>query len=146
MQVITPDRVVFSGDVQMVSLRGGDGDLGILPRHAPLVTTVKPGLVKVKVAEGEDYIHVTGGFLEVLPTRITILADAAELSWQIDVERAQRAKERAEARLSQRGEDVDVARAEAALQRAENRLRAAALAKEHGSVLRKYVDDGGEES
>jgi F-type H+-transporting ATPase subunit epsilon len=120
----------------MVTLRSGYGELGILPRHAPLASTVKQGIIKVKLPEGgEDYIYTNGGFLEILPDKITILADTAEIGGFIDVERAARAKERAEARLNKRTEDIDVVRAELALQRALKRLEAAELSKRGGNLL-----------
>ncbi|MBX5436405.1 MAG: F0F1 ATP synthase subunit epsilon [Alicyclobacillaceae bacterium] len=135
-EVVTPERVVLSEEVRMVFVWTGGGELGILPKHAPLAATVKPGVVKVRLPDGaEDYIAVSGGFLEVLPERVTLLADTAELAHEIDVERAQRAKERAQARLSQRTEDVDVARAELALRRAMVRLEAAELSTRSGAPL-----------
>jgi F-type H+-transporting ATPase subunit epsilon len=140
LEVVTPDKVVLSEPVRMVIFRGGDGELGILPRHAPLATTLKPGVVKVRLEDGtEDYIAVTDGFVEVRPDRVTILANAAEVSHQIDVARAQAAKERADARLAQRGEDIDVERAEAALRRALNRLEAAELGARAGHPLAKRM-------
>lgn len=138
LEVVTPERVVVSEQVNMVSVRSGGGELGILPRHAPLAATVKPGIVRVKVPGGEDFIHVSGGFLEVLPERVTILANAAEIGSMVDVERAREAKERAEKRLGQR-DGIDVVRAEAALLRAINRLEAAEKA---GKLLGSGKDRG----
>ena len=139
LEVVTPERVVLNAEVQMVTLRGGGGDLGILPRHAPLATTVRPGVVKVRVAEGEDYLAVGGGFLHVMPDRITLLVDTAEIGSQVDVERAANARERAEKRLSERGAEVDVARVEAALMRARHRLQAAELSTRSGEALRQHM-------
>ena len=134
LEVVTPDKLLLSREVSMVTLRGGYGELGILPRHTALATTVKPGLVKVKLPDGsEDFIPVTGGFLEVLPTHITLLADAAELPEEIDVERARTAKERAEQRLAKPSEGIDVVRAEAALKRALSRLEAVELSGKNGN-------------
>jgi F-type H+-transporting ATPase subunit epsilon len=134
LEVVTPERLVVSQQVSMITIQTGGGELGILPRHAPLAATVKPCVVKVKMEGGTDYINVTGGFLEVLPDKVTILADAAELAPMIDVERAQRAKERAEKRLAER-EGWDVARAEAALKRALNRLEVVELSGKAGNLL-----------
>lgn len=134
-EVVAPDRVVLSREVNMITLRGGDGEIGILPRHMALATTVKPGLVKVKLPEGEDFIAVSGGFLQVLPDRVTLLADTAELPSEIDVDRARLAKERAEQRLQQHGDAADMARAERALQRAAIRLEAVELSAKHGNVI-----------
>ncbi|MCL6632598.1 MAG: F0F1 ATP synthase subunit epsilon [Alicyclobacillus herbarius] len=134
-ELVTPERQLLSQEVSMVSLRGGDGELGILPRHAPLATTVKPGIVKVKLPTGEDFIHVTGGFLEVLPNRITLLADAAEVGGYIDVDRAQRAKEEAEERLARAATAEERADAEAALRRASLRLETAEKSAQAGHLL-----------
>jgi len=138
-EVITPDRVVLRTDVNMVSLRGGGGELGILARHTPLSTTVKPGIVRVKLAEGEDYLAVAAGFLQVVPDRITLLVDTAELASAIDLERAQRARERAEKRLGDGGPDLDTSRAQAALARAMMRIEAAQLSAQSGEVLKHLL-------
>lgn len=135
LEVVTPERVVLSREVDMVSLFSGGGELGILPRHSPLASTVKPGIVRVKLGDGEDYVAVSGGFVEVLPARVTILADTAETSETLDVDRAQRAKTRAESRLNQRSEDIDVLRAQAALERALRRLEVAERSQKSGSML-----------
>jgi F-type H+-transporting ATPase subunit epsilon len=136
-EVVTPDKLLLSREVSMVTLRGGYGEIGILPRHTALATTVKPGLVKVKLPDGsEDFIPVTGGFVEVLPTRITLLADAAELPEEIDVERARAAKERAEQRIAKPSEGIDVVRAEAALKRALSRLEAIELSGKNGNPFK----------
>lgn len=139
LEVVTPDREVLEAQVEMVIIRGGMGEIGILPRHAPLATTVQPGLVKVRLDGGVDYIAVTGGFLEVRPDRVTILADTAEISTTLDVDRANRAKERAEARLASRGDDVDIERTEAALERAKRRLEMLDLSKEAGNVFERVL-------
>ena len=135
LEVVTPERVVLSREVDMVSLFSGGGELGILPRHSPLASTVKPGIIRVKLGDGEDYVAVSGGFVEVLPARVTILADTAETSETLDVDRAQRAKTRAESRLNQRSEDIDVLRAQAALERALRRLEVAERSQKSGSML-----------
>ncbi|MFC4769514.1 F0F1 ATP synthase subunit epsilon [Effusibacillus consociatus] len=127
VEIVTPERKVFSDDVQMVIARGGAGDLGILPGHTPLVTTLKISGVRIRLKDGsEQQVAVSGGFMEVKPDKITILAEAAELPEEIDVDRAQRARERAEARLAATGaENFDFRRAELSLQRAINRLQVA---------------------
>ncbi len=125
LRVITPERVVFSGQVEMVVARAVDGELGILPRHAPLVCVLRPGVLRAKQQRIELRMAVSGGFMQVRPDRVVILADAAERADEIDIARALAAKRRAEERLrSQRG-DIDHARAKAALERAIARLRAA---------------------
>jgi F-type H+-transporting ATPase subunit epsilon len=119
VEVVTPERVVYSGEANMVIARGVEGDLGILPNHMPLVTPLKIAPVRIKVeGEKEMVIAVSGGFMEVRGDKVTIIAEAAELPGDIDVERARKAKERAEERLRQKLPDLDVARAERSLQRA----------------------------
>ncbi|GLV14205.1 ATP synthase epsilon chain [Alicyclobacillus hesperidum] len=127
LEIVTPERMVLAMDVRMVTLQGGYGELGILPRHMALATAVKPCLVRIKLEDGrEDVVPVSGGFVEVLPDKITLLADTAELPADIDPARAQLAKERAEKRLAQSGEGAEAERARAALVRANLRLEAIA--------------------
>lgn len=109
----------------MVIARATDGDLGILPGHAPLVAGLDVWPVRIIKDAGENVLCVCGGFIEVRPEKITILAGSAELPEEIDVKRAQLAKERAEARLRAVADDIDVSRAEAALRRAMLRLKVA---------------------
>jgi F-type H+-transporting ATPase subunit epsilon len=125
LEIVTPERVVFKDDVNMVIARGGDGDLGVLRGHMPLMTTLKPGLVRVKLDNTEKRYVVTAGFMDVTPERVVILADTAETPEEIDVERARAAKERAEKRLENPGDDIDVERAKRALERAQLRLEIA---------------------
>ncbi|MDR6999357.1 F-type H+-transporting ATPase subunit epsilon [Neobacillus niacini] len=115
---------MYESDVEMVSTKAKSGELGILPGHIPLVAPLEIGAVRLKLGGGKtDQIAVSGGFLEVRPDQVTILAQAAEKATDIDVDRAQRAKERAEQRLQQaQQEHIDFKRAELALQRAINRL------------------------
>lgn len=127
LEIVTPERVVVEQEIRMVTLLGGYGELGILPRHMPLATAVKACLVHLKLENGrEDVVPVSGGFVEVLPERITLLADSAELPGKIDVERAEKAKVRAERRLAQPADDLDVDRAQAARSRALLRIEAVA--------------------
>lgn len=127
LQVIALDRVVYEDDVEMVLVPGIDGQLGILPRHAPIVTLLQPGEILVREGGQEVSMAVSGGFMEVSPTRVVILADAAERGEEIDTQRAEAARRRAEERLKERGKitDVDLAVAEASLRRALARLRVA---------------------
>ena len=125
LDVVTAEREVFSEDVDSVVAPGVEGQLGILPHHAPLMTMLQPGELWVKQGDAELCLTITGGFLEVRPDRIIILADAAERAEDIDVSRAEEAKKRAEERLHQRREaGIDVAQAELALRRATIRIRA----------------------
>lgn len=123
VEVVTPERVVYSGQAEMVIARGVHGELGIMPNHMPLVTPLKTAPVRIKV-EGDQVVRmaVSGGFMEVRGDKVTILAETAELPGDIDVERAKAAKERAEKRLAEKYPDLDVQRAERALQRALARL------------------------
>lgn len=120
LDIVTPERKVYSDEVDMVITRAAEGDIGILPRHAPLVSPLKITAVRIKKGDQESVIAVSGGFLEVRPDKVTILAETAELPEEIDVERAKAAKERAEARL--KSKEGDMKRAELALARAMNRL------------------------
>lgn len=125
LEIITAERQVFSDDVNTVVAPGVEGELGILPHHAPLITMLKPGEVLIR-KDGEDtYLFVSGGFLEVRPEKIIILADACERADEIDIERAEAAKHRAEERLKTHIPELDVARAQAALLRSLVRLRVA---------------------
>lgn len=125
LEVITPERVVLTATAASVVVPGALGYLGILPGHAPLVTSLVPGVVTYREEGEEKRLAVSGGFLEVVDDRVILLADTAEKAEEIDVERARRAKERAERRLKERPPGVDVARAEIALRRAIARLKAA---------------------
>jgi len=124
LEVVTPERIVYSQQADMVIVKGAEGELGVLPNHIPLVTPLKIAPVRVKKSGGqEDLIAVHGGFIEVRKEKVVVLAEAAELPEEIDVDRARAAKERAERRLSEKAENIDFTRAQIALQKAINRLR-----------------------
>jgi len=125
LDVVTAEREVFSDEVDEVVANGVEGQLGILPHHAPLMTTLLPGELLIKKGGEEFYLAVSGGFIEVRPDRIIVLADTAERVEEIDVARAEEAKRRAEERLAEGAPGVDTARAEAALRRSLLRLRVA---------------------
>ncbi len=125
VDVVTAERVVFSDDVDIVVAPGKLGQLGILPHHAPLMTTLTPGELVTRKSGQEYALAISGGFIEVRPDRVIVLADAAERADEIDMTRAEAAKERARERLSHPVSGVDVARAEASLQRALARIRVA---------------------
>lgn len=123
LEVATPDKgEVFSKDVNMLITRSICGELGILPKHARLLTELIPHAMRIKVDGGETQLFVGGGFMEVTPDKITILADSAESPDDIDVDRAKAAYKRAEERLAKKDSEVDIERAEAALARAKARL------------------------
>ena len=124
IEIVTPERKVYENEANMIIARGADGDLGILRGHAPVVTSLKVSALRIKTDQGEDTIAVSGGFLEVKQDKVTVLAEAAELPEEIDVDRAARAKERAERRIGSK-ENFDARRAELSLERALNRLQVA---------------------
>ncbi len=128
LEIVTPAGKKYSGDVEYLKAPALDGEIGILPGHAPLVTGLKIGLLELKKGEERLVIPISEGFMEVTPDNINVVVRTAELPEEIDVERARRAKERAEKRLN--GADVgldyvDYVRARAALERALARLKAA---------------------
>lgn len=125
VHIVTAEREVFVEDeVDEVVVPGIEGELTVLPEHAPLLTMVKPGVILLRRG-GEDIdMAVTGGFIEVRQDRVTILADAAERAEEIDAVRAEEARRRAERQLEEREAEVDLAAAAAALQRALMRLKA----------------------
>lgn len=126
-EIVTAERTVFEDDVDMVIAPGIQGELGILPHHAPLMTALTYGELTIR-REGQDdeFIAIGGGFLEVGPDHVTILADSAERADEIDEARAEEAHQRAEELMAQRKEeDVDLARAEAALRRSMVRIKVA---------------------
>lgn len=126
LDIVTPERVVYSNDqVSMVIARAIDGETGILPGHAPLITALDIAPLRIKQEESEIQIALCGGFMDVQDNQITILASCAELPEEIDVKRAQEAKARAEERLKDAAREIDFNRAEAALRRSLVRLRVA---------------------
>lgn len=122
--VVTPEQVVYDNDARFVAVPGTEGELGILPGHAPLITLLKVGLVRIGRGGGESRFVISGGLLEVRDNRVTVLTGAAEHPEQIDLARARAALKRAERRLAARAPDIDLDRARAALMRAIVRLKA----------------------
>lgn len=127
LDIVTPEGRVYQGPIYMLTARTGGGEIGILPGHSPLVATVLPCVVKVQTADETFYFAVSGGFLEVLPDRVSLLADTAEQGAEVDRERARAALQRAEERLAQNPADADAERLEKAVERARIRLQAAEL-------------------
>ena len=124
LDIVSAERVVFSGDVDVVVAPGVEGQLGILPHHTPLMTTLQAGELRTRKGGEEFSLAISGGFLEVRPDRVIVLADAAERAEEIDVARAEEAKRRAQERLSDRhAAGLDTARTEAALRRSLARLK-----------------------
>ncbi|MBK9944571.1 MAG: F0F1 ATP synthase subunit epsilon [Kouleothrix sp.] len=127
LEIVTAERVVMSDDVDQINAPTKDGRVGILPRHAPLLTILDVGELDI-IKDGQTTpFAVSGGFMEVLPTRVTILADTAERADEIDEARAEAARSSAEERIAQRQSDRDLALAEAELRRAMIRLKVAQL-------------------
>lgn len=122
VSVVTPDGPVLEEECEMLSCKAESGELGILPGHIPLVAPLSINAVRLKHENKTEYVAVNGGFLEVRPDKVTILAQSAEKAEDIDVERAKRAKERAEKLLQSKNPNIDVKRAQLALYRAINRL------------------------
>ncbi|MGL6015470.1 MAG: ATP synthase F1 subunit epsilon [Selenomonadaceae bacterium] len=128
LEIVSPDSVVYTTDISMLIVRSTGGELGILPQHAPLVTGLIPHAMRVKIDEQEELVAVSGGFMEVQPDKITVLATAAELPIHIDINRAKQAYARAQERLDAFHKevpprtDIDWKRAQAALDRAKARL------------------------
>jgi len=124
LEIVTPEKMVFSGEVSAVLAWGVEGQLGILPHHAPLMTMLQPGDLVIKKGSEEDYLTISGGFLEVRPDKVIVLADACERAEEIDETRAEEAKKRAQEALKEAKAPVDLAAAEASLRRSLARLKA----------------------
>lgn len=123
LRIVTPDRVFYENQVQMVEFNTTEGEIGVLPGHIPLTVIVKPGRLDITEAEGDKEAALHAGFAEILPDRVTILAEIIEWPEEIDAERAEAARERAEERLRTKTPETDLVRAETALQRAIARIQ-----------------------
>jgi F-type H+-transporting ATPase subunit epsilon len=131
VNIVSAEGEIFTGDADMVFAPAKAGEIGIAPRHAPLLTTLKPGSVRVQTGETEKLFYVTGGILEVQPYLITVLADSALHADQLDEAEALAARERAKEMLEGKHGAIDLARAQAELVEAEARYRAAQQLKGH---------------
>lgn len=135
VEIVTGERRIFNEtDIDMVVAEGSEGLLGILPRHAALVTPLKPGELRIKKGGSEESLIIFGGFLEVKDGRILILADAAERTDEIDIAGAEEARRRAQESLVNRGSNEDVEAAEAALAQADVRIRLGGRRRRPGST------------
>ena len=121
-EIITAEKVVYSDDVDLVVVPGTEGELGILPYHAALMTMLEPGELMIRRGTDETFMAVTGGFLEVINNQVTVLADAAERSEEIDEERARISIEKAQEQIAKRSSNVDLEQALSQLRRATVRL------------------------
>ena len=127
LEVVTPDKTVVSGEVEMAVCPGIEGEFGVLPKHVSLLSALKIGGLRYRSGGKDEHVFISGGFADVNNDVLTVLAESAELADSIDSARAMAAKERAEKRLASHDEKVDMTRAEAALQRAIVRLQLAQL-------------------
>lgn len=125
VSVVTPDGQVLESEYEMLSCKAESGELGILPGHIPLVAPLSINALRLKSGDKVDFVAVNGGFLEVRPDKVTVLAQSAEKASEIDVDRAERAKERAARLLESKDSEVDIMRAKLALSRAINRIEVA---------------------
>jgi F-type H+-transporting ATPase subunit epsilon len=133
VEVVTGEQEIYSGEADMLIAPGSEGELGILPRHAALLTLLKAGEMRIKLGGAEEPLFVSGGFLEVYNNKVTVLADAAEHAEEIDQARAQEARRRAQERLEQAQSDRERADQAAALERATARLRIAETVRRRSS-------------
>jgi F-type H+-transporting ATPase subunit epsilon len=126
LEIVTPERLVYADDVDAVAVPGVEGELGVLPHHAPLITTLGLGELRIRKGGAEEHFAIIGGFLQVRPDRLVVMAETADLASEIDLERAQDARREAE-RAIETGyhEGADLATARAALQQALLRIRVA---------------------
>ena len=125
LEIVTAERMVFSDDVSAIIAWGVEGQLGILPHHAPLMTMLQPGDILIRKDKEEELFAISGGFLEVRPDKVIILADACERVDEIDVSRAEEAKKRAQETMKAAPLSAEAATAEAALRRSLARLKVA---------------------
>ena len=123
LKIITPDRVFYEGVVDMLEMNTTEGEIGVLPGHIPMTVIIKPGVAKIYEVNGETKeAAIHAGFVEILPDKVTVLAEIAEWPGEIDASRAEAARARAEARLQEKDPGMDMARAEIALLRALARI------------------------
>ena len=125
LEIVTAERLLSSEEVNVVVAPGFDGELAILPHHAPLLTALKPGEIRVVKDGEESFIAVSGGFMEVLGNKVTILADTAERAEEIDIQRSEEALKLAQKRAASASSDVDLERAVAAMRKSQARMKVA---------------------
>ena len=124
-EIVTAERLVSSEEVSVVVAPGVDGELAVLPRHAPLLTALRPGEIRVVKDGEESYIAVSGGFMEVMGNKVTILADTAERAEEIDLQRSEEALKRAQERVAASATEADLERAMSEMRRSQARLKVA---------------------
>ena len=129
LEIVTPDRALVREEVDEIQLPGSEGFLGVLPGHTPLLTTLQIGELWYRIGSEKHYLAVAGGFTEILPDRVTVLAQIAERAQDVDISRAEAAKKRAEDRLARPDPGLDFERARIALMKALIRLQVASRAR-----------------
>ena len=122
VEIITPDRVFYTGEASMIEFNTEAGEIGVYPKHIPLTTVIRPGVVTIHEEGGDKKAAVHAGFAEILPDKVSLLAEIAEWGDEIDTERAEAAKKRAEERIAAKDANTDIDRAELALKKALVRL------------------------
>jgi F-type H+-transporting ATPase subunit epsilon len=133
LEIVTPERLAYSGQVDSVQVPGSEGELGILPHHAPLVSMLGIGELRIRTAGGEELFAIAGGFVQIRPDKVVVMAETADMASEIDLERAQEARREAERALeSGYHEPADLAAARAALQQALLRIRVAERRRHEG--------------
>jgi F-type H+-transporting ATPase subunit epsilon len=126
LEIVTPERLAFSDEVDSVQLPGSEGELGVLPHHAPLISTLGVGELRIRKGGAEESFAIVGGFLQVRPDKVVVMAETADMASEIDLEKAEEARREAERALeSGYHEGADLAAARAALQQALLRIRVA---------------------
>ena len=123
LRIITPDRVFYEGTVDMIEFNTTEGEIGVLPGHIPMTVIIKPGVLTITEKDEVKEAALHSGFVEILPDRMTILAEVVEWPGEIDLERAEAAKRRADERIKSHTPETDMARAETALMRAIARIQ-----------------------
>jgi F-type H+-transporting ATPase subunit epsilon len=133
LEIVTPERVAYEDDVDMVICPGSEGELGILPHHAPLLSTLGYGELRIRKAGAEEFFAIAGGFVQVRPDKVVVMAETADLASEIDLEAAQQARAEAQRALEEGfNEPADLARARASMERALLRIRVAERRRREG--------------
>ena len=133
LEIVTPERLAYEGDVDAVVCPGIEGELGVLPHHAPLLTTLGVGELRIRTGGQEEYFAIAGGFLQVRPDKVVVMAETADLASEIDLEAAEAARKEAERAIAEGfSEPADLARARASMERALLRIRVAERRRREG--------------
>ena len=133
LEIVTPERLAYADDVDAVVCPGIEGELGVLPHHAPLLSTLAFGELRIRKAGQEEYFAIAGGFLQVRPDKVVVMAETADLASEIDLEYAQRARGEAERAIAEGfAEPADLARARASMERALLHIRVAERRRREG--------------